>query len=75
MDNNFELEKRVAKILGTQFWNGMQEKRGHIKAMQRAEYINNSLTNWIPAARGVITLVRRSIKNGNSSKSDGDIQG
>jgi hypothetical protein len=63
MSKEFELEKRIARILATQYWAGTQEKRRKVAGMKRSEYIAKSLLNWIPAARGIITLVKKEIKN------------
>jgi len=59
--NDIELEKKIAKMLATQFYNGTREtssKRKIVAGMTRDEYISKSLINWIPAARGIITLVK-----------------
>jgi len=52
-----EVERKVALILATQYWLGTQEKEG-IKDMSRSEYLNKSAIHWLPAARGVISLVK-----------------
>jgi hypothetical protein len=53
----FDLELKIAKILATQYYNGWSSKRKC--DMARSEYFKKSIHNWVSAARGIITLIRR----------------
>lgn len=55
MNIDFEIEKKVAQILATQFWSGWSKKDRC--TLSKKEYMEKSLQNWMSAARGVINLV------------------
>jgi len=40
--------------------------RKKLASMKREDYIDKSLINWIPAARGIITLIKREIDENNN---------
>ena len=54
----FDLEKQIAKILLTQFYNGSKQPEIAQKISYKT-YKNKSLLNWIDAARGIIHLVKK----------------
>ena len=56
-----KLERKIAKILATQYWMGMNSNKIG-KFMTKQEYINNSFIGWLLAARGVVLLVKRDLK-------------
>lgn len=55
MNLDFEVEKRVAKILATQFWSGWSKKDRCTLSIE--EYKQKSLHNWMSAARGILNLI------------------
>lgn len=54
MNLQFELTKKIARILATQFFNGSQQEM----KLSREKYLSLSMQNWMDAARGIITLVK-----------------
>jgi hypothetical protein len=58
INREIEIERKVALILATQFWAGLQCKDKLLREMTREEYEAGSLAQWIRAAHGVISLIK-----------------
>jgi hypothetical protein len=58
MKSQFKLEQQIAKILATQYFAGWRNPKKCV--LTRQAYVNKSLINWLPAARGIIDLIRGS---------------
>ena len=51
------LSRKIAKILAMQYWSGSRDTH-NIKNMTFRQYLNKSLMNWMPAANGIIYIIK-----------------